>query len=132
MYRKDYIIKQFEAFGKVLALLISRRKQNDLEAYEKSFAELTMTYAGKSPNDLRNLSEAEWSILLSDSDLVMRKITAALLFELFLQSKDNTPEQQQLANRCLQLYQNIQDDLSSGEFDLDVHYKLQFLKTQFS
>jgi len=37
-----------------------------------------------------------------------------------------------VGQRCLLLYQNICEDISSEAYDLDVHYKLQVLKENLS
>jgi len=128
MYRRDYLVKQFEAFGKALALLVGQRQRQALEEYEKTLAEVTQTYAGKSPTELKNLSSEAFETLIDESDLVRKKIVAALLFEVYHHITENSERQSIIGKRCLRLYQTIQNDLSSGEFDLDVYYKIQFLK----
>lgn len=134
MFRRDYLVKQLETFGKALALVMGKRQREEYEAYERSFAELTQTYAGKSLAELGQLSSTEFEALLLDADLVKKKILAALLFEYYLKSTLNeaNEESEAIGKRCLRLYQNISEDVSSGEFDLDVHYKLQLLRQTFS
>ncbi len=134
MFRRDYLVKQLETFGKALALAIGQRKRNEIEAYERSFAELTQTYAGISVKDLGHMATHEFNQLLEDGEVSKKKIFAALLFEYYLQMGDSLGAAEQLAagQRCLLLYQNISEDISSGAYDLDVHYKLQVLKENLS
>ena len=134
MFRRDYLVKQLETFGRALALSIGQRKRNEIEAYERSFAELTQTYAGRSVKDLGQMTTHEFNQLLAEGDITKKKIFAALLFEYYLQLGAGAVDNDQMAvgQRCLLLYKNICEDISSEAYDLDVHYKLQVLKEHLS
>jgi cellobiose-specific phosphotransferase system component IIA len=130
MLRKDLIVRQFEAFGKALALIMGLRKQNDWDTFEKELREATEKYAGQPLDRLEAMSDADWQTWLLANEPERNKIVAALLYERMMHCDhlQLTAAANQIGKRCLELYLKIQNDLVSDEFNLDVHYKLQALQ----
>jgi len=133
MLRRDYFIKQMEEFGKVLAQILGYKKQKEFEKFEEEISAALKKY---SDQDLKSLElksgeEFEKEILMSQKlDFSQKKIIAAVLFEKMIYfSELNAPERaSELKAKCLLLYQHIQTNATENEYDLDVHYKLGFLK----
>ena len=102
------------------------------------------------PNIATNLgvqTGTEVKFIQSFRDLIAAEVTAGRLpsstnqhgikedtYDILAGMGDSLGAAEQLAagQRCLLLYQNISEDISSGAYDLDVHYKLQVLKENLS
>lgn len=134
MYKKDYIQRQFEEFGKVLAQLLMLRRNSDPEKFQRELEEAVLKYSGSEISAIQRMNREEFSeqILASEQiSLVQKKMLARLLFELLdasLASK-TWPECEPLVNKCHDIYSFLQHNLTTNEFDLDVYYKLTFLKS---
>jgi len=132
MYRKDYIQRQFEEFGKVLASLLLLKRQKNWQAFEVLISEAFRTYGGLDGSALENLSLKQFETELVASTTLsfqQKKILANLLFEkmnLHLE-KGDLAMYEDLKQKCLLIYQWLQNDQTEHEFDLDVHYKLKVL-----
>jgi hypothetical protein len=129
MLRRDLIMGQFEAFGKALALLMGLRKQQEWDQFEKELAALSVKYAGKELSILEAMPDDELDIWLKDDSARKLKILASLLYEkmVFYEHISEQEAYRKTGKRCEKLYQALQDNLVSSEFDLDVHYKMKDL-----
>lgn len=133
MFKKDYLIKQFEEFGKVLASILKFKKEGDFDKFEQEIALCFKQFTDKDLKVIEGMSrEAFEKEILGDQSLSFsrKKIMAAVLFE-----KMNLYEHLELGEQAenvklksLLLYQHIQDNSTENEYDLDVHYKLAYLK----
>ncbi len=133
MLRKDYIMRQFEEFGKVMAVIFGLKKQNDWEKFEKEIAEASKKFTDIEICHAETLllPDFEKEVLTSPALLpAQQKMLADLLFEKmnYYFEKGETGKAKDLKNKCLLLYQKFLDDLTQNEFNLDVHYKLEYLK----
>src|SRR6187401_2488422 len=98
MFRKDFLQRQFEAFGKVLALLLQRKKEKDYDNFEKEIEEASKEFAENYLSYYENLSDSDFQdqVIHSKSlSFEQRKILAALLFE-----KMNFYEETGLEEKC--------------------------------
>lgn len=133
MFKKDYLIKQFEEFGKVLASILKFKKEGDFDKFEQEIALCFKQFTDKDLKVIEGMTrEAFEKEILGDQSLSFsrKKIMAAVLFE-----KMNLYEHLELSEQAenvklksLLLYQHIQDNSTENEYDLDVHYKLAYLK----
>jgi hypothetical protein len=131
MHKKDYLQRQFEEFGKVLAVILGLKKEKDWEKFEKAIQDATRKFTPLQIETTEELSESEFELLISGDQLNhdQKKILATLFFEklnLYMATGD-AKKYEHLKNRCLKLYQYLQDNFTSNEFDLDVHYKIGVL-----
>jgi hypothetical protein len=130
--RKDYIQRQFEEFGKVMAVILSFKRDNDWEKFDEEISMALQKFTQLEMNYVETLNEADFNHkVLIDSKLLpnQKRIIADLLFEklnLYL-AKNEKENYFNLKQKCIFLYTFIQENFTQNEFDLDVHYKLSFL-----
>lgn len=129
MFRKDLLMRQFESFGKALALLMGMRKNLDWDQFEKELEASTLKFAGKQLSVIEAMSDEELQNWLKDDADGKIKIVAGLLFEkmMLLEAMGLETEYKKTGERCSKLYKTLQENLVSSEYDLDVHYKMQEL-----
>ncbi|MCE3226658.1 MAG: hypothetical protein K0S32_1209 [Bacteroidetes bacterium] len=135
MYRKDLLVRQFEEFGKVLALILGFKKMKDWEKFEKEVADAARNFTLYEISDVEGMSKEDFERMVLNNEAMTpdkTKILATLLFEkMCYYEEQNYPlASTDLKNKCTLLYQKYKDDLMENEYDLDVHYKLEFLKNK--
>ena len=133
MYKKDYIQRQFEDFGKVLASLLQLRRAKNWEEFEKEISNAFVNFIPVAENEVEKMDTRSFKDkVVNSNDLPFRikKILASLLFEKMNAALESNNEQRYrtLHEKCLMLYEKIQNDQTENEFDLDVHYKLKMLR----
>ena len=133
MYKKDYLQRQFEEFGKVLATILSLKKQNDWENFQKEINEAAKKFTSFEIDDIENLNEEGFiKEIISSSTLLFdqKKIIADLLFEKldFYQAFDKKDRYQNLKTKCFILYEQLSNNQTENEFNLGIHYRLELLK----
>lgn len=131
MFKKDYIVRQLEEFGKVLSVIWSFKKEKDWEAFENEIKATVMRFTRLELEYVENLSLEEFDrTVVGSLSIEQTKILAALLYEkLDVYVMLNLEERIGDAKRkCLKLYHAIADQQSHNEFNLDVHYKIACLQ----
>lgn len=133
MLRKDYIVRQLEEFGKVMAVILGFKKQLDWEEYEKEIYKASLKFTSLEINHVECLNDEGMEKEVFNNPaltLDQLKILADLLFEkLSLYTENNDEEKyNNLKLKCLNLYQFIKNNHTENEFDMNVHYKLEILK----
>ncbi len=133
MLKKDYIQRQFEEFGRVLAMMLTLKKNSDWEKLKEEIKAATETFSSLNIDVIEKLGLEEFqNSILYQNKLTQeqQKILARLLFEkmeLYL-AQNNKSKADDLKEKCLTLYQYLLDNFTTNEYDLDVHYKLEILK----
>ncbi|MBA2612443.1 MAG: hypothetical protein H0U95_10755 [Bacteroidetes bacterium] len=133
MLRKDYILRQLEEFGKVMAVILGFKKQLDWEEFEKEIYKASLKFTSLEINHVEGLNEEAFEKeVLSNPALTLDqlKILADLLFErmnLYI-VRNEEEKYEKLKAKCLSLYKFIQNSHTENEFDMNVHYKLEALK----
>jgi hypothetical protein len=135
MLRKDFIIRQIEEFGKVLALIIGFKKQNEWTKFEEEIKNAIQKFTSLEMNEIENLNiDFFVSEIVNREGLSLdqKKIIANLMYEklYFYLFKNETENYSQLKAKCLLLYLHLNENFTTNEFDLDVHYKLSMLQKQ--
>jgi hypothetical protein len=130
--RKDYIQRQFEEFGKVLATILGFKKAGSWEEFERSVERALKQFTDLDMSNMEQLSLADFKSKLSRKEFLspeQRKYLATLLFEKmnYYLENNNQRRYEDLKAKCLALYQQLAADQTHQEFDLDVHYKLKLL-----
>jgi hypothetical protein len=133
MLRKDYILKQFEEFGKVMALILSFKRSNDWEKFEEEIQAALQRFTSLEPAFVESLKEEEFEEKILKNPALsfeQQKILADLLFEKlnYYMEKNDREKYIDLKNKCSKLYQFIVENLTQNEFDLNAYYKLELLK----
>ena len=135
MLRKDFIIRQIEEFGKVLALIIGYKKQNEWTKFEEEIKNAIQKFTSLEMNEIENLNiDFFVSEIVNKEGLSLdqKKIIANLMYEklYFYLFKNENENYSQLKAKCLLLYLHLNENCTTNEFDLDVHYKLSMLQKQ--
>ncbi len=135
MLRKDFIIRQIEEFGKVLALIIGYKKQNEWTKFEEEIKNAIQKFSSLEMNEIENLNiDFFVSEIVNREGLSLdqKKIIANLMYEklYFYLFKNENENYSQLKAKCLLLYLHLNENCTTNEFDLDVHYKLSMLQKQ--
>lgn len=135
MLRKDFIIRQIEEFGKVLALIIGYKKQNEWTKFEEEIKNAILKFSSLEMNEIENLNiDFFVSEIVNREGLSLdqKKIIANLMYEklYFYLFKNENESYSQLKAKCLLLYLHLNENCTTNEFDLDVHYKLSMLQKQ--
>jgi hypothetical protein len=135
MLRKDFIIRQIEEFGKVLALIIGFKKQNEWTKFEEEIKNAIQKFTSLEMNEIENLNVDFFvSEIINREGLSLdqKKIIANLMYEklYFYLFKNENENYSQLKAKCLLLYLHLNENCTTNEFDLDVHYKLSMLQKQ--
>jgi hypothetical protein len=135
MLRKDFIIRQIEEFGKVLALIIGYKKQNEWTKFEEEIKNAIQKFTSLEMNEIENLNiDFFVSEIINREGLSLdqKKIIANLMYEklYFYLFKNENESYSQLKAKCLLLYLHLNENCTTNEFDLDVHYKLSMLQKQ--
>ena len=133
MHRKDYIQRQFEEFGKVLAQLLSLKLNKNWEVFEKEIAEAFKKFTPYQLDKIEGLSTEDFSKEITGSPTLpydQKKILAHLLFEKMNVYLERNETENYLAtkSKCQIIYQHLSEDLTQNEYDLEVHYRIEFLK----
>jgi len=132
MLRKDYLLRQFEEFGKVLALILGYKNNSDWEKFEKEMADAALKFTSLELSHTEHLTDQEFDAQVIGSEQLTQEqktILATLLFEKmnYYVIANDQANYLKLKKRCIGLYQHIRDNFTEHEFNLDVHYKLEFL-----
>jgi hypothetical protein len=133
MLRKDYIVRQFEEFGRVLAFLLSSKKDKDWDRFENELQEAVLRFTSFEIDYVESLNEEDfWFEIINHPTLSLDqyKILAGLLFEKldYYMDRNECENYLNLKAKCFTLYKVIAGNQTQNEFNLDVHYKLEFLK----
>lgn len=130
--RKDYIQRQFEEFGKVLAVILGYKRESDWDKFEKEISDATKKYTALEITQIEKLDMLDFEkVALFSAGITQeqKKILATLLFEkmnFYLETGDEE-KFVALKNKCVALYNHLKENFTENEFDLDVYYKLDFL-----
>jgi hypothetical protein len=133
MLRKDYIQRQFEEFGKALANILSLKRNNSWEEFEKEIARAARKFTLLEINYVEDLSEDDFkNELVNNPNLQhdQQKMLASLLFEKmnYYLERNEIKNYLNVRSRCLSLYLHLQDNFTQNEFDLEVYYRIGLLR----
>ena len=133
MYKKDYLQRQFESFGKVMAALFGLRKEKKYEEYEKEYVANFLKFTSLSPEKIEQLDLGQFVSELEGMNQFSQdkfKILADLLYEklnFYLEIRADM-QAKNLKNKCVYLYEFLQNNHTENEFNLEIHYRLNFLR----
>jgi hypothetical protein len=132
MLKRDYLVKQFEEFGKVMAVLIGLKRDGNfpdlLDEINKAAQKYTNTeivYVESLENELL-LHELTEGKKLNDEQL---KMLADLLFEkaeYYLKTAASDTEVDNCYKKAFLIYLFLQEHATLN-YSLDMHYKIEML-----
>jgi len=133
MFRKDFLQRQFEEFGKVLASLLSLKKSKAWEEFEKQAEEASKKFTTFELKELESHTASDFKnkvINTPNLSYDQKKILASLLFEKMKVYEELVMQEKYLSVRekSLILYDHLANELMQSEYDLEVNYRLKFLK----
>lgn len=133
MHKRDYLVKQFEEFGKVMAILLGLKKErhfselsDTIEEALKKYTSLEIKYVESIVNE--NLIETlTHEKKLSDEQL---KMLADLMYEKgeYYVSVNSTEEASTNCFKKAHLIYLFLKENATLNYSLDMHYKLEILE----
>ncbi|MES2567661.1 MAG: hypothetical protein V4565_12390 [Bacteroidota bacterium] len=133
MLKRDYLVKQFEEFGKVMGILLGLKRDGNFSELSnmineslKKYTSLEIDYVETLENE-KLLETLTHEKKLSDEQL---KMLGDLLFEKGnYYSSDKKTEQQSINcfKKTLAIFQFLKEHATLN-YSLDMHYKLQILE----
>jgi hypothetical protein len=132
MFRKDYMVRQLEEFGKVMAVILGFKQERDWEKFEKEIELAARKFSGKEIGDLEALSTGDFEALITRHEKMTEeqvKMLGELIFEKMLCYKETGNEKfEDLKKKCIFLYDYYLHNLTQNQLDLGAHYKFELLK----
>ena len=133
MLRKDYFVRQLEEFGKVLGTLLFLKREKDWEKFEQEIANAAQRFTAIELNYVEQLPEDDFIkdvIEKNQLNLEQKHILAGILFEQmdFYAKTEQHENYISCAKKCLLLYKFLKANQTQNEFNLETHYRLEFLK----
>jgi len=115
-----------------MAVILGLKREKDWEKFEKEIAAAAQKFTPLEISQVEAMDRATFEqqvLQRSDLSLEQKKILASLLFEkmswhLELNEKERYAP---LKEKCLLLYSHLRDNFTENEFDLNTHYRLEFL-----
>lgn len=133
MFKKDYLQRQFEEFGRALAKLLQYKNEKDFVAYEKAYVSSFQNFVSLKAEEVEQLSVDEFKSKFTNQTILSSEQLnwmADLLYEklnFYLEFKEEQ-KVKNLRDKCLLLYSEINENALESEFNLGIHYRLKFLK----
>jgi hypothetical protein len=132
MLRKDYIVRQFEEFGKFIALVFGLKKEGKWDEIEKLINESASKYTSVDIEKVEKMSEQELLNSLSSDQLPDEKIKMLgdLLYEkgLAYTALIKPDESVNAFKKALQIYEYLKENALQVDFSLDMHFKINSIK----
>ncbi len=131
MIRKDYLVRQFEEFGKVMAVILGLKREKEWEKMDKEI-ELALTrFTELELNGLLNLDLESFIAFIESShhlsDKQLRMLSDLLYEKTHKELACSDADQTLQIKKLLFLYEKLKSLATNNQFDLDVHYKIAAL-----
>ncbi|MGZ3883456.1 MAG: hypothetical protein ACXVPQ_09350 [Bacteroidia bacterium] len=133
MFKRDYIQRQFEEFGKFMAIVFGLKKDGRWDELEtlinssaRKFTPVEITEAEKIKDDLLLHELIEVHKLKSDE----LKMLGDLLYEKGLARTEllHHAEAANALRKALRIYDYIQQQSLESDFSLDMHFKIKSIR----
>ncbi len=132
MFRRDYLVKQLEEFGKVMAVLLGLKRDGSLPELDALINATSQKYTSVEINSTELISDNDLLHTLCDDKKLndeQLKILADLLFEkaeYYLLNHSPDEQSRNCYKKALVIYSFLQEHATLN-FSLDMHYKLGLL-----
>lgn len=130
MIRKDFLVKQFEEFGKVIARILNFRKEKEHELLREEIHQAVQKFTDLEIEHVEQTDADNFNKLMLQLDDQRLKMLADLLFEKmhYYLMREEEENYLCLKFKALKLYELFKAR-EQNEFNMEVYYKLQYLKT---
>ena len=133
MFRRDYLVRQFEEFGKFIAVVFELKKDSKWPELEELINTSAFKYTNIEISEAEKLENADLIETLTQKYALKEanlKMLADLLYEKGIgfskQFKDE--EANNDFEKAFIIYEFIQENSLETDFSLDMHFKLTSLK----
>ena len=109
------------------------KKNQDWEKFEEEISAALQKFTSLEITQVEQFNDEDFIVKVINSEsltMEQKKILATLLFEKmnYYLSLEKSEDFLKLKGRCFNLYAHIRDNFTENEFDLDVHYKIEYLR----
>lgn len=135
MHKRDYLVKQFEEFGKVMAILLGLKRDGNHPKLSELINESVKKYTNTEINFVESINDDKLTdVLTTDKKLndEQLKILADLLYEK-AEFYTGTKQNQALDSNAINCYKKAHliylflKEHATLTYSLDMHYKLEIL-----
>jgi hypothetical protein len=132
MLRKDYIVRQFEEFGKFIALVFGLKKDGKWDEIEKLINESASKFTSVDIEKIEAMSDAELAKIISPDQFPDEKLKMLgdLLYEkgLSYTALIKPDESENAFRKALLIYEYLKENALQLDFSLDMHFKINSIK----
>ena len=133
MFRKDLLVRQFEEFGKFLAVVFGLKKDDKWPELEELINTSAFKYTNIEIEEAEKLEDADLIEILTKKYSLKEpnlKMLADLLYEKGIGYSKQFKEEEANNNfeKAFVIYEYIQANSLEIDFSLDMHFKLTSLK----
>ncbi|MBK7311549.1 MAG: hypothetical protein IPI93_12365 [Sphingobacteriaceae bacterium] len=132
MFRKDYLQRQFEEFGKVLATILGFKKSGDMQSFENEIEKAVKTFTALELDALLKMDLESFEKMVKHNETLRPdqiKILADLFYErsFVFDKQEQAEDMKDMLSRAYFLYKRYTQELTANEFNLEVNYRLQMI-----
>ncbi|MBP9069070.1 MAG: hypothetical protein KBG47_06150 [Bacteroidia bacterium] len=132
MFRKDYLQRQFEEFGKVLATILGFKKSGDMQSFENEIEKAVKTFTALELEALLKMDLESFEKMVKHNETLRPdqiKILADLFYErsFVFDKQEQAEDMKDMLSRAYFLYKRYTQELTANEFNLEVNYRLQMI-----
>jgi hypothetical protein len=132
MLRKDYIVRQFEEFGKFIALVFSLKKDDKHDEIGKLLNEAALKFTSAQLEEIENVSDEKLIQIISGDKFKdeQLKMLGDLLYEKGLNytALIKPDESTNALRKALLIYNYIRSNALETDFSLDMHFKMKAIE----
>ena len=133
MLKKDYIQRQFEEFGKVMAVILGFKKNKDWELLEMEIDKAVQTFTSMELKALIKTDEASFEKMINENTSLKTeqvKILADLLYERTFVSVNNEDESEMMSllKKAQFLYTLFSNTLTANDYNVEVRYRMELIR----
>ncbi len=133
MLRKDYIMRQFEEFGKFLALLMGHKNNSNWSELEKQINENALKFTGTEIGAVEKLKDQVFIHELTEVKQLNEgqlKMLGDLLYEKGIAYTQlfKEDEAKNAFTKALSIYNHIRSNALETDFSLDMHFKIKAIQ----
>ncbi len=131
MHKRDYLVKQFEEFGKVMAVLLGLKKDGNFPEYLDLMNEFVKKYTQTELEFVESIDDDQLITILTDEKKLndeQLKMLADLMYEKaeYYLNKSQELEATHCYKKAYSIYLFLKEN-ATLTYSLDMHYKIEVL-----